>query len=687
MICSEGVKVYQTDSQGSWGIENDKWCGIPDGEAYCWSKLLGYECCTKDNGPRSIIDSDGEWGFENNNWCGYRNSTSRWNDREKFDSTRDEWNEFKIKWDEEYKDNYERLSVFAGEDESMLNFGWYSTTDYEPVIRFSTNQDMSNSVDFIGTNKYYKELKGIKYYSNKVTVTDLKRKSSYYYQRKLNNQWEDPIQFNTYDPDNFNFIFVGDPQIGGSTNRISALNKVVDVEEAIRNDAFNWNMTITSSFELTREPSLFLSAGDQTDTDLSSLYYSPFYESKEEETRDICRQESEYSALLLPKLIKTIPMAAAVGNHDSYTPNYRNHFNTPNSYTTPEYTDIIPGYSYFFKYNNVLVVVLETNFGTCTDYKNVISNATKKYPNTDWRIAMFHHDLYGNGQYHSQDNYIKNELRPCLTKLIDKNKFDLVINGHDHVYTATHFVSYDNENENGYSVSNIQKGIINKNYNGTLYITANCSTGSKLYGFRSENFDYVYYYNQTFTSTFGVLDFKKENGKAKLSITSYEVDTHNITDRPYIFEKKAYNEEECWSLKLQPAYPCCYMRNKEVVSIDSNGKWSTEHGTWCGIIEEQEEENKNTTTTTITTTSLIPTTTTTKTTITKTTTTKTTTTKTTTTTTTTTTTPEPTICGKIYEQCGGFYFSGPNCCEEGSRCIYQNDYYSQCLPTSFFYYN
>ncbi|KAJ3319252.1 hypothetical protein HDV06_006580 [Boothiomyces sp. JEL0866] len=35
-------------------------------------------------------------------------------------------------------------------------------------------------------------------------------------------------------------------------------------------------------------------------------------------------------------------------------------------------------------------------------------------------------------------------------------------------------------------------------------------------------------------------------------------------------------------------------------------------------------------------------------------------------------------CGKLYDQCGGAQFNGPNCCLDGTTCVYQNQWYSQC---------
>jgi hypothetical protein len=40
--------------------------------------------------------------------------------------------------------------------------------------------------------------------------------------------------------------------------------------------------------------------------------------------------------------------------------------------------------------------------------------------------------------------------------------------------------------------------------------------------------------------------------------------------------------------------------------------------------------------------------------------------------------PLPSNCAKEYSQCGGKTHKGPTCCQKGSSCRYQNDFYSQC---------
>jgi len=411
----------------------------------------------------------------------------------------------------------------------MLNFGWYSTTKSTPYICWGTKKDGSDCKEIKGTVKYYKDLYGTSYYSNKVTVTGIKRNQKYYYKRKLNGKYEGLIQFNTYDSDNFNFIFLGDPQLGGSHDRITASNNYIRAlsrEEGNRNDAFNWNRTISSSFKFAKKPSLILSAGDQADEEYSST--DPYYDYNE---------ESQYSALLLPNLMQTIPLVPTIGNHDNYTQNFNNHFNTPNTYSSQSYLDYYnskpPGYNYYFKYNNVLIVVLNSNVPTCKDFSKIIKNAVNKYPNTTWRIAMFHHDLYGDGVIHSQSSTIS-DLRNCLTQLITDYKFDLVINGHDHVYSVSKLIYYNN---GSYGYNEIKTNKAYRNPKGTLYITANCSTGNKLYEYLSPKLDYIFKHDQTYSSTFGILDFKKDSEKFTMTINTYDIESHNLVDGPYIFEK------------------------------------------------------------------------------------------------------------------------------------------------------
>jgi len=68
--CKSTKTVVYTDDSGSWGVEDDFWCGIvEDKEETCWATKLGYPCCENSNVIYSV-DADGSWGYEDDHWCG-----------------------------------------------------------------------------------------------------------------------------------------------------------------------------------------------------------------------------------------------------------------------------------------------------------------------------------------------------------------------------------------------------------------------------------------------------------------------------------------------------------------------------------------------------------------------------------------------------------------------------------------
>ncbi|ORX85855.1 hypothetical protein BCR32DRAFT_325253 [Anaeromyces robustus] len=77
--CSDNCKVVYTDEDGTWGYENNQWCGCTiksSAAANCSAKFtsLGYSCCSDNNCVVYTVDSTGNWGVENNEWCGISNS-------------------------------------------------------------------------------------------------------------------------------------------------------------------------------------------------------------------------------------------------------------------------------------------------------------------------------------------------------------------------------------------------------------------------------------------------------------------------------------------------------------------------------------------------------------------------------------------------------------------------------------
>jgi len=474
------------------------------------------------------------------------------------EETKEDFNDFKKIWEKE-KSNFERISVFVGDNETNINFSWYSTDEEDPYIKIGKKSDLSDGkstkgtsetqferdIDYYGYTYINEELKigGKRYYTKKVTIKNIERNTTYYYQRYIHGSWENKIYtYKTYDDKDFKFIFVGDPQIGGSHGRYRRypdFKYVTTNDEGNCNDAYNWNFVLEKAFDFVKEPSVLLTAGDQADE--TSDYTSPDYPAQ------LVNTESQYSAFLYPDYMKQIVTATCVGNHEIGSNSFARHFNTPNSFTNSgtvnNFNGWYPGHSYFFKYNNVLVVVLETNYGSEDDYRRILRNAIFKYPNTDWRIALFHHDIFGNGSTHSQSD--SRSRRGEIFNVLSKYKFDLVINGHDHVYTASKIVSYELKNyvlnynsPDNYKPIDIKDKSNIRNPQGIFFVTANCSTGAKYLDLMDDpNIDYVNYYKQSLSQSFGVLHFTETDNEVQLSITTYETKEYNIIDGSYVIKK------------------------------------------------------------------------------------------------------------------------------------------------------
>lgn len=197
-------------------------------------------------------------------------ATEHWNDAS---ASATKWNQWKSNW-ASYSSNYEHVSLTPGADETQLNYAWYSHTVETPKVRIATKQNMDGATEFEGTQTEAVTIDGVKYYSNKVIVKNLKADTNYYYQVMQNGKWQDTETYTTKSFSEFSFLYVGDPQIGASKNQtsteqekmVSAGNEVSSSAAdnlAARNDGYNWNNILNDAVKDHSNVSFIVSAGDQ----------------------------------------------------------------------------------------------------------------------------------------------------------------------------------------------------------------------------------------------------------------------------------------------------------------------------------------------------------------------------------------------------------------------------------------
>lgn len=465
-------------------------------------------------------------------------ATEHWNDASQ-EATN--WTNWKNNW-EKYSSDYENVSLTPGTDETKLNYAWYSHTTETPKVRIGTKQNMSNAVEFEGKQTEAVTINEVKYFSNKVTVENLKENTTYYYQVYQNGAWQDAETYTTKSFSNFSFLYVGDPQIGASKGQTSSekdemnYSKVIDSTGAdnlaARNDSYNWNEILNNAVEDHSDVSFLVSAGDQVNYGAN---------------------EREYAGYLGAEALASLPVATTIGNHDSSSNQYSLHFNNPNTFDDSDtaYTlgKTAAGTDYYYTYGNVLFIVLDTNNVNCATHENVIKKTVSENKDATWRVVMFHQDIYGSGKDHSDSDGMA--LRTQLTPLMDKYDIDVVLQGHDHTYSRTYQLQSDGEVHTSYAygenqdssnaeyqaqnncyeiVSDVDGGKI-VNPKGTVYFEANSATGSKFYELIGTQQDYISERSQTWTPTYSVVN---------VTDTSFSVTTYDSATRQQLKGTETY---------------------------------------------------------------------------------------------------------------------------------------------------
>ena len=438
-----------------------------------------------------------------------------------------EWAAWQEKW-KTIRNNYEQIALTPGENATKMNFAWYCVTEEIPKIKLMDSQgrviqEVQGQQNLANKETITENDNVITLIPNKVTVSGLAENTSYQYQYYLDGAWSDTYTFETKSTENFSVMYVGDPQIGASVGQDDNSK-----EYHAMNDAYNWNHTLSSALSAHSNVSFILSAGDQINQTSVS------------KDADKLEQQIEYAGFLSSPLLRSMPVATTIGNHDSKSVNYSNHFNNPNTATSVAKTDA--GTDYYFTYGNTLFVSIVTNNYNCATHENVIKEAVEANPDATWRVLMFHQDIYGSGYDHSDSDGIV--LRTQLTPIIDKYDFDAVLQGHDHTYSRTYQLSSDGQTHSSYQSApktntddfsaylgdnacyNILTNIENKNNvvnpEGTVYFEANSATGSKYYQLIGTQQNYIAARSQSWRPTYSVIDFTETT----LTVKTYDAATN-----------------------------------------------------------------------------------------------------------------------------------------------------------------
>lgn len=274
--------------------------------------------------------------------------------------------------------------------------------------------------------------------THKATLSGLAENTEYAYRVGSDKDgWSQEYTFNTGTyGEEWNFVFVGDPQL--------YVTHDLDKETA------SWDAAVTKAVAQGPSASFILSAGDQSN-------YSNMQEN---------------SGFISPDAMRSTRVAVNKGNHEMSDENtYNATYNRPND------TDG----NYWYEYNNALVVSLDSNSweDLNEDIDWLRTTVKEQGADKDWVILTYHHSSFSQA-YHMEDRQIE-WWRDNLTPVISELDIDLVLGGHDHIYTRSHLmrgyepVNNQHEAKSGETIA--------KEPGEVQYVAMNSSSGSKFYQF------------------------------------------------------------------------------------------------------------------------------------------------------------------------------------------------------------
>ena len=372
--------------------------------------------------------------------------------------------------------------LMIGSDETSRNLTWYANVEEAGSVQWAKRSDMQDGL----FPAQYSEAAATSiaandegFYSNQATMTGLEENTTYVYRVVNGDTISQIYTFETGDfDDGYSFILAGDPQIGAGNTET---------------DTVGWDETLDTAIAQL-DPDFLVSAGDQVNTNNNETQYTGY----------------------LNDALTYLTSATTIGNHDSGSAAYNEHFNLPNESDSLGATTA--GTDYWFVYDNTLFMVINSNNRSTAEHKEFMESAIAQNPDVRWKTVVFHHSVYSTASHVNDGDIIerREELPPVMSEL----GIDVVLMGHDHVYTRTYMMNGTTPDDS----RGVQSEVTNPE--GVLYLTANSASGSKYYDIAAPEAAYSAVMDQSYRRT--ITDIHVTD--TSYTMTTYYMDTMEVLD-------------------------------------------------------------------------------------------------------------------------------------------------------------
>lgn len=353
------------------------------------------------------------------------------------------------------------------------------------AITYFVRNDLSSQSYLVFDGKTYKASRvyqtgDSKGYMSHTVVLDIVAGNTYTYYIKAPSYTSDTYTLKTKalgENNEFSLAYFGDPQIGSGDSVWDSKGLNKNTQAKVDQDKIDFVKAIDRAMKM--DPHFYLSMGDNV---------------------EIAGYEGEYDSFLDHDMFRERIFSTVTGNHETYMDKnddnqqntvFRDHFYLPNVSELGSFTKnnedgsltYVPG-DYYYTYGDTLFINLNSNNTNSNEHKEFIERAIKEAEGKrnakfSWKVVSFHHAPYSTATHTSDLDII--ERRKELVKIFNDNRIDIVLNGHDHIYTRSkHMLAGEKtlsfEDAYGVDPSNENAGIkdwYSETFNNKIYKNGN----------------------------------------------------------------------------------------------------------------------------------------------------------------------------------------------------------------------
>ena len=408
-------------------------------------------------------------------------------------------------WDTLYnslKDDNTLPMLCVGADQTQLGLVWHAPKDSAKAeVRLAKSESMADYVTFTGViDPADNDTQVV----CRVDITGIEENTTYFYQWYTGTEWSGAYEYKSKSFDSYKMMVIGDIQIGGQT----------ESAEKQSEDGYTWNSVLTEAMSKNPDISFLLSPGDNTSTG---------------------KGDNEWQTLLMPPLVRNLPMALAIGNHDKKGMKYDYFTHMPNEFYGEYFTGL--DRDFYFRYGDTLYLVFDATSASAADHMAMAKQAVSEHKDAKWRIAVMHQALFGPG-YGNIDPETGILLNAVFTPVFDSYDVDLVLTGHSHLQGRSHFM-YESS-----VVGKAESGVAYANPKGTIYLNSNAVCDHESFTLPLPHVAYEFAENDV--TTYTTIEFYGDTMKIK----TFRGDNSELLDEISILKNDDEKKEDSFLNRL-----------------------------------------------------------------------------------------------------------------------------------------